>query len=192
MAPSINWATKVITVPTADLTLLSGSLYEYSINTFRLALKDLEDDEVGMPFLKTHEHTPPHTLAGVAYGREIQVINGYTVTFQDGQYGVNIIGGNSNVSDVLNRNQVSVNTANSAGLIQVDTGGTFSSADRTKLEWIHKISKNRMEVDIAAQQLVLYDDNGTTVLQRWNLACSGSESVQTSSGVQAKRSAPLL
>lgn len=79
-----------------------------------------------------------------------------------------------------------------AEVIQVDTGGTFSDADREKLTMLLKIGKNRMEVDIAAQQLVLYDDNGTTVIQRWNLYCSSGEALVEIRGVQAKRSAPLL
>ena len=49
------------------------------------------------------------SLAGV----RLEIINGYTLTFEDGQYAVNIYGGNSNVADVNNKNQVSVNTANS-------------------------------------------------------------------------------
>lgn len=124
MALSINHATKVITVPTADLTLVSGTLYEYSIDTMRLAMKALEDDADGMTLLDTHKHTPPVTLAGVTFARQVEIINGYTITFQDAQIGVNIIGGNSNIGDVLNRNQVSVNTANSAGAIQTGSGVT--------------------------------------------------------------------
>jgi len=121
---TINWATGVISIPQSDLTPVSGTLYKYSIDTMRLALKSLEDDEAGMVFLDTHKHTPPVTLAGVTFARQVEIINGYTLTFQDGQYGVNIIGGNSNIGDVLNRNQVSVNTANSAGATNVGSGVT--------------------------------------------------------------------
>lgn len=119
MAPSINWLTRVITVPVSDLTLLGGTLYVLDLNVFRLDLKDLEDDEIGMGFPKTHNHTPPHTLGGTNFAREIEIINGYTVTFEDGQYGVNAVGANSNIADVVNRNQVSLATANSAGLVQI-------------------------------------------------------------------------
>jgi hypothetical protein len=44
------------------------------------------------------------------------MINNYTVTFEDGQYAVNLVGANSNIADVVNVNQVSVRSANSAGL----------------------------------------------------------------------------
>ena len=46
MAVQINWATKRITVPKADLTLISGTLYEHDTDAFRLELRSLEDDEV--------------------------------------------------------------------------------------------------------------------------------------------------
>jgi len=60
------------------------------------------------------------------------------------------------------------------------------------IELIRKLEGNRQEVDIDAQEFVLYDDDGTTVLQRWPLATHGGESVKTASGVQTKRGAPLL
>jgi hypothetical protein len=52
----------------------------------------------------------------------IEIINGYTVTFEDGQYAVNLVGANSNVGDKVNLNDVSVRSANSAGLIRLETG----------------------------------------------------------------------
>ena len=51
MAISINWATKVISVPKADLTLIQSTpteIRELDLNQFRLSLRDLEDDVVGI------------------------------------------------------------------------------------------------------------------------------------------------
>lgn len=121
MAISINWATKVITVPKADMTLIQSSpfeIYELNVNTFRLTLKDLEDDEAGMSFLHTHNHNPPVSVGGVTLGRVVELINGYTVTFENGSYAVNLVGANNNISDNTNLNQVSVRSANSAGLVE--------------------------------------------------------------------------
>lgn len=123
MAIFIDWGTKIIHVPQADLTPLGGSTYQLDVNDLRLTLKDLEDDEEGMAFVLTHNHVPPLTLAGIQFARVVEIVNGYTIQFEDGQYGVNIVGGNSNIADVLVRNQVSVNTANSAGLIVTSGGG---------------------------------------------------------------------
>lgn len=53
-------------------------------------------------------------------------------------------------------------------------------------------TKNRLEVDFTAQELVLYEDDGTTVAQRWPLSTEQGELVSTQFGVQTKRGAPLL
>jgi hypothetical protein len=91
---------------------------ELSANNFRLALKNLEDSEQGMVNPTTHNNYPPTTVGGVTLARVIEIINDYTVTFEDGQYAVNIVGANTNIADRVNVNQVSVRSANSAGLIQ--------------------------------------------------------------------------
>jgi len=126
---TINWNTKVINVPQVDLTLISGIIYELDIDAFRLRLKDIEDDEDGIIFPRTHNHNTAISVAGVTLARVVEIINGYTVTFEDGQYAVILVGANSNISDVTNVNQVSVRSNNSAGLI-------VSSADQEALDEI--------------------------------------------------------
>ena len=125
MAISINWSTKGITVPQADLTLISGSLYELDVNAFRLELKGIEDSEEGMAFPSTHRHNTEVVLSGVTYARTFEVINGYTVTFQDtgSPYAVRCAGANHNLADVKNVNQVSLIVGNSAGLVASSGAG---------------------------------------------------------------------
>ncbi len=118
---TINWATKVINIPQNDLILISPGIYELNLDNFRLTLKDLEDDEEGMPFLRTHNHNTEVVVGGVTLARVIEIINGYTVTFEDGQYAVVLTGANSNVPDITNVNQVSVRSNNSAGLVVSST-----------------------------------------------------------------------
>lgn len=119
MAITINWGTKVISVPKADTTLIQTSpteIRQLNLDTFRLTLKDLEDSEEGMAYPRTHNHNTSVTVGGVTLARVVEIINGYTVTFEDGQYAINLVGANSNVGDIVNVNQVSVRSANSAGL----------------------------------------------------------------------------
>jgi len=102
------------------LTLIQAvptEIRELDLNVFRLALKDLEDGEDGIPHPDTHQHNTEVTVGGLTLARVIEIINGYTVTFEDLQYAVNLVGANSNVGDVVNVNQVSVRSQNSAGLI---------------------------------------------------------------------------
>ena len=121
MAISIDWGTKVITIPQADLTLVSGTLYELDTDQFRRDLKALEAGFPGMSFERTHNHNTEVTIAGTTYARTVEIINGYTVTFEDGQYSVRLDGSNNNIWDVgggiLNQNQVQIISQNSAGLI---------------------------------------------------------------------------
>lgn len=121
---SINWGTKVITIPKDYTQLVQSSpseIRQLDLDVFRLDLKDLEDSEAGMPMLDTHNHVLPITFGGVTLARVIEIINGYTITFEDGQYAVNLVGANSNVGDVINVNQVSVRSNNSAGLTFSET-----------------------------------------------------------------------
>lgn len=113
----------MITVPQADLTYVSAGLYELDVEDFRLWLKDWEDSEVGMAMPDTHRRNAPVTLAGTTYAQTFELVNGYTVTFENGSYRVRVTGGNHNVGDVMNVNSVSIEIGNSAGLIAVDTGG---------------------------------------------------------------------
>jgi hypothetical protein len=116
---TVNWPTQVINIPQADLTLVSGALYELNVNTLRLALKDLEDDEDGQVWPTTHAHNTELVLSGVTYARSVEIINGYTVEFEDAQYAVRLVGANHNIADVKVANQVSLIIGNSAGLIAV-------------------------------------------------------------------------
>lgn len=142
MAISINWLTKVITIPTSFLTLVSGaggpgSLYELDVNALRLALKDIEDSD-GMPYLDTHRHNSPVTLSGVTYTRTFEIINGYTVLFDESvndHYSVRCIGANHNLSDVKIVNTVSLIVGNSAGLIVAGSGLSSEQASQLLEVW---------------------------------------------------------
>ena len=122
---SIDWLTKVITVPQSFLVYVSPGQYELDVNEFRLALKAIEDDGDGMAFDDTHEHATEQTLSGVTFARLFKITNGYTVTFEDvgTPYTVVCTGANHNIADVKNINQVSLVIGNSAGLITVSTSG---------------------------------------------------------------------
>jgi hypothetical protein len=143
VAPSVNWLTKVITIPQADLTLVSGTLYELDTDVFRLALKDIEDDE-GIPFPDTHRHNTEVTVAGTTFARVIEIINGYSIEFEDGTYSVRLAGSNNNFFDVENgilvQNQVQVIAQNSAGLIVMAGGVAATPAEIADAVWDEPMS----------------------------------------------------
>jgi hypothetical protein len=139
----VNWLTKVITIPQSDLALVSGTLYELDTDAFRLALKDIEDDE-GIPFPDTHRHNTEVTVAGTTFARVIEIINGYSIEFENGTYSVRLAGSNNNFFDVesgiLVQNQVQVIAQNSAGLIVMAGGVAATPAEIAEAVWDEPMS----------------------------------------------------
>ena len=133
MALSVDPSTLIITVPKADLTLVSGTLYEMDTNAFRLAVETLLSSEAYMWMPTAIRHNTQVTVAGTTFARTIEMINGYSVQFENGTYSVRLAGSNNNLFDVengiLQQNSVQVIAQNSAGLITVNTG----AADTDKI-----------------------------------------------------------
>lgn len=128
MTITINEATKRITIEQSDLTLVSGTLYELNTETLRNGLNDLMDDERYMWMDDYAIRNAPVTVAGTTFAQTIEIVNGYSVEFDDtpGAYTVRLAGSNNNLFDVENSilapNQVNVIATNSAGLIVTQSG----------------------------------------------------------------------
>jgi len=174
MPVTVDWSTKIITVPVDFMTLASGTpgtgdmqvdpaLYELDVNALRLALKDIEDGE-GMPFLDTHRHNGEVTISGVTYARSFEIINGYTVLFDTGTYDhytVRCINANHNIADVRQPNSVSLIIGNSAGLITVASGSGLSTEQATILEEIYQRLGLRAGKPIDQTQTAISTDDFT-------------------------------
>lgn len=143
MAITIDWATKVITIPKADTSLVSAGppeIRSLDVDAFHESLRDLEDDEVGIVFDVTHNYRGTATLSGVVYAPLVEIINGYTVTFENGAYAVDLDGANNNITDVVNLNTVSLRSKNSAGLQIVSVGSGLSASEQAKLDELWKVA----------------------------------------------------
>lgn len=170
MAISVDWAAKLITIPKSDLTLVSGTSYSYDVLAFYRELMSLADDDEGMPWPTPASHNTSVQVGTLTLAHVVQIINGYSVVFEDGQYGVDLTGANHNLLDVLVRNQVSVATQNSAGLIETATSG-LTTSESTKLTEMHtwaKLTKEQAEgehtTDPVAGKVII---RNTTVQRRW-------------------------
>ena len=123
MTITVGWATdQVIRVNKVDMTLVQSTpveIYQLDTENFFTALKDLESSQEGMPWPDLQRSKTPTTLEGLTYARILEIIDPYTITFEDDQYVVQLVGTNSNIISKTNPNQVSVTGNNSAGLIQV-------------------------------------------------------------------------
>jgi len=182
----IDWGSKIIFVPKCYLTLIQASptvIYEMDLNDFRMKLKDLEDDEEGMPHLDTHRHNTEVTIQGINFARVIEIINGYTITFEDGQYAVNLVGANSNIGDVVNVNQVSIRSNNSAGLISSPdieyssfNGGVIVDVNSGISGTLYPRGTIRMPVDNIADAVLIAEYRGFNKIYFHSDFTLGSES----------------
>lgn len=117
---TIDWATLTIFVPKSYMAILQSTPFEIrllDVDVLRKDLKGIEDSFDGMAFQKTHTHNTEIIISGISYARSVEILSPYTVEFEDGQYGVSLIGANNNILDVKVPNQVSLLGNNSAGLI---------------------------------------------------------------------------
>jgi hypothetical protein len=121
MAVTIDYTTRTISIPKADMTLVQSApaeIYELDIDAFRSELKDIEDNIGGISFVDTHFSSTAVTADGGVVARVFEIINGYTVTFEDGSYTVNIVGASTNIAEVTNLNHVKVSGVSSTFLAQ--------------------------------------------------------------------------
>lgn len=134
MSYTVNWITKIISVPTADLTLVSGTRYSLDMSDFLAEIRRLEWEFSGglwAPPILIHDNTKVD-FAGVDYAPFDDMLNGYTVEFLGAATRVDLLGSNNNIVDVLVDNGVSVVPSNSAGL-QIVSVGSGLSVDQNQL-----------------------------------------------------------
>jgi hypothetical protein len=178
MAITVDPITLIISVPQADITFISGTLYELDTDWFRLQLKAWEASAEGMPFEDTHVHNTQVTVAGTTFFRTIEIVNGYSVQFTPNtQWSVRLSGSNNNIFDVENgilvQNQVQVIAQNSAGGIVVETGVSGLTATEAsqlaEIDNVRKLMQNRMETNPSTGILTVYDDDDVTILYSGNI-----------------------
>ncbi len=166
MAITIDWPTKAVTVPQSDCTWVSGTFYTFDTDDFYTQVRALESSMEGMPFQRVIDHNPEYTVAGVTYARKIEVVNSYTVEFEEASelWSVQLNGSNNNIWDigagVLVQNNVQVIPTNAAGLINMPT-----------MEGVRKITMNK--VTRSGDIITIYDDDGITVWKQFDLASGG-------------------
>lgn len=130
MAYSVNWTTKVVTVPLADLTLISGSNYSLDTGDFWIEMRRLEASAGdGLWAEQVVEFVNTQVLSGITYSPIVKIINGYTWDTDTTNKNISLIGYNSNLLDVfVPGSGISVLANNSAGLQLVSTGSGLSAA----------------------------------------------------------------
>lgn len=172
MALSLDVLNLICTVPQTDMPDVTGGaaseIRQLDLDLFRKEWGALMDDEPYVSYPWPFEWTQPVTLGGITYAPLLRVINGWTIIFTAGTYSVNIVGANSNMSDVVIKNTVGVNTQNSAGLIQTAVSG-LTPEETEALYLTLKLFRNRRETDPQTGVQRVFDDDNTTVLVEGNI-----------------------
>lgn len=116
MAITVDYSTApfLITVPQSDLSLITGTQYQLTVDTFWSLLSDFTDNEQVMAQPVLYSRIP--ATSSTPSITEID-LDFYRIEFEDGLYSVNIINGNTNIREAEVKNQVSVNTNNTTGFI---------------------------------------------------------------------------
>lgn len=142
MALSLDPATRLITIPQADLTLVTGTLYALDTDAFRINVMALLASEPYIWMPDAYRHNTEVTVAGTTYARTLEFINNYQIQFEftGSQYSVRLEGSNNNIFDVENgilvpTSLVTVISTNAAGLIQSANLTTGEINDITNAVW---------------------------------------------------------
>lgn len=178
MSYTVNWVTKVISVPLTDLTLVSGSNYTLNAADFWIEVRRLEADPTqGLYAIQALEHVDTQVLSGITYVPIEKLINGYTWFINTTNINCSLIGPNSNLLDTfIPGNGVSVLANNSAGKQQVGSGLdagqdaslNFIEAQLTSIEngWDHDELMRLLVASMAGKMSGPAPGNAGTVLIR--------------------------
>lgn len=125
MSYSVDWIAKEVTIPTADLTLVSGNHYSLDMTDFLAEIRRLEwvfTEGLWAPAIVNHSDTR-FDFAGANYAPFDEILNGYTIQISGSATRVDLLGSNNDIIDSLIVTGVSIVPSNSAGLQIVEVAG---------------------------------------------------------------------
>jgi hypothetical protein len=201
MAISIDWATKAITVPKADLTQPGASTTFFTYDTdgqFWAEVKAAEASEDGIVFGDLVSRNAAYTIGGVTYAPKVEVIPPATVEFENADYSVLLQGSNNNLWDketgILVKNNVLPIPGNSAGLQIVETAVSgLTAQESADLAAVRKAFLNAQHVlEGSTANFKIWDDgadpNVDPPLYTQNVTDKDGNPVVLPVGAPAKRS----
>ncbi len=194
MAYSVDWIAKIVSVPTSDLTLVSGTHYQLQMSAFLIEIRRLESAfNEGLWAPQILDHTNPKLdFAGSDYAGFDEMINGYTLQVTGAATRVDLLGSNNNVVDVLIATGVSLVPSNSAGLqlVTVETGVSGLTAQEST--WLSSVPQIETDVgtiqtDIGTLQTSVSNIEGDIGLLQTDVASNTSVLVLLQKYVENKK-----
>jgi hypothetical protein len=161
MAVTIDYTTYIIFVPKTDTQFVSINpntgleIRQLDVSAFAKILADIQDNNTDVWASTAFEYTSPKDVGGILLAPVILILSPYTITFEDGQYAVNLIGGNTNLQDFVNVNQVSIRPNNSVGATFNDAinSQTFLNTLSTSTDPIAERLRNVATVQSTGDQI---------------------------------------
>jgi hypothetical protein len=137
VAFTVNWLTKLVTVPLTDLTLVSGINYTMDVDTAHDEMRRLEWEFAdGLWAAQIIEYIDSQLLSGIVYSPIVKMVNGYTWEIDASNINVALVGANTNLLDTyIPSMSVSILVNNSGG--KIVTGSGLSVAEQTQLRELH-------------------------------------------------------
>lgn len=141
MSYSVDWVAKIVSIPTSDLTLVSGTRYSLAMYDFLIEIRRLESSPTdGLWAAQIVEHSNKRLdFAGANYAAFDEIINGYVIEFTGVADRVDLLGSNNDIIDSYVINGTSIVPSNSAGLQVITTGSGLDAGQDTKLTRIHAL-----------------------------------------------------
>jgi len=135
MSYSVDWVTKIFTIPQGDLAFVSGNNYLLSLVNVHEELRRLEwafADGLWAPLIAQWYETV--TLSGIPKTPSVEIINGYTFDFTGSNYNVILTDYDNNLIDVyIPSNGISILSNNSVGKQTVISGSGVTEQDKTDI-----------------------------------------------------------
>jgi hypothetical protein len=163
-----------ITIPQADLSFVSGTLYEFDTMAFWAEMKTNEEDIDGIVFNDLQAHNPDYTVAGINYADAVFMLCEVTFENTGSNYSVKLVGSNNDIFDEDNGILVAtpgltIIPTNAAGLIIVETADAADiNAKLTTLLAAQDLTNEQTAAqhitDPATSKLIL---RNATVMRRW-------------------------
>lgn len=104
MAITLDPALKRFSIPQADLTFVSGTLWTLDTDAVRKECWDLLSSEPYIWLQPCYDHNAEYTVLGVVYFRKVEWINGFSIVLENtgSAYSVSFEGSNNNMFDIEN------------------------------------------------------------------------------------------
>ncbi|MBW2178755.1 MAG: hypothetical protein JRG81_00035 [Deltaproteobacteria bacterium] len=194
---SVDWVSKIFTIPQSDLAFLSGNNYALSLVDVHKELRRLEWSFTdGLWALRIANWYETVTLSGIAKTPSVEIINGYTFDFTGNNYNVILTDYDNNLIDVyIPSNGISILSNNSVGKQTISVGSGLTTEEHDQLmvldtDYLKDVidGKKALVKNGSTWELIIYDpaDDITPILNKEMKDKDGADISDLTAGILAQ------